>query len=110
MFKKFSDKIFSLLHLNVRNLNQNFESLKKLLNTIKFELKVICLTETWCTDDPINETLFKDTINPLQRGREGGRGMRDLHLPESRSWICQILVYRTSKMKNTVTGKIADWM
>ena len=27
-FKKFSDKTFSVLHLNVRNLNENFESLK----------------------------------------------------------------------------------
>ena len=46
-----------MLLLNVRRLNQNFESLEKLLTTIKFEFKVICLTETWCTDDPRNEIL-----------------------------------------------------
>ena len=39
--KKFNDKTFSLLHLNVRSLSQNFESLKELLTTIKFEFKVI---------------------------------------------------------------------
>ena len=33
-FKKFSDKTFSVLYLNVRSLNQNFESLKELLTTI----------------------------------------------------------------------------
>ena len=37
-------------------------------------------------------------------------GVRDLQLPESRSQICQIPVYRTNKMKNTVTGKNVDWM
>ena len=43
-FKKFNDKIFSVLHLNVRSFNQNFDSLKELLTTIRFEFKVICLT------------------------------------------------------------------
>ena len=56
--KKFNDKTFSVLHLNVRSLNKNFEFLKELLITIKFEFKVICLTETWCTDDSRNVTLF----------------------------------------------------
>ena len=45
-FKKFNDKTFSVLKLNVRSFNQNFEFLKELLTTIKFEFKVICLTET----------------------------------------------------------------
>ena len=40
-FKKINDKTFSVLHLNVRSLNKNFESLKELLTTIKFEFKVI---------------------------------------------------------------------
>ena len=57
-FKKISDKTFSVLHLNVRILIQNFEYLKELLTTIKFEFKVIFLTETWYTDDSRNETLF----------------------------------------------------
>ena len=66
-----------MLHLNVRSLNQNFESLKKLLTTIKFEFKIICLTETWCTDDPRNETLFNlenyTSINQVRKhGRRGG--------------------------------------
>ena len=42
--KKFNDKIFSVLHLNVRSFHQNFDSLKELLTTIRFEFKVICLT------------------------------------------------------------------
>ena len=51
--KKINDKT-SMLHLNVRSLSQNIESLKELLTTIKFEFKVIYFTETWCMDDPRN--------------------------------------------------------
>ena len=47
-----------MLHLNVRSLNQNFESIKEILTIIKFEFELICLTEAGCADDPGNETLF----------------------------------------------------
>ena len=74
-FQKFNDKTFSALHLNVRSLIQTFESLKKLLTTIKFEFKVICLTETWCTDDPRNEFLFDlDNYTSTTQVRKYGRG------------------------------------
>ena len=53
--KKLSFKTLSVLHLNVRSLNQNFECLKELLTTIKFKFKEVCLPETWRTDDPRNE-------------------------------------------------------
>ena len=73
--KKFSDKTFSVLHLNVRSLNKNFESLKELLTTTKFEFKVICITETWCTDDPRNETLFNlENYTSINQVRKHGRG------------------------------------
>ena len=66
-----------MLHLKERSLNQNCESLKELLTTIKFEFKVICLAETWCTDYTRNETLFDlknyTSINQVRKhGREGG--------------------------------------
>ena len=73
-FKKFNDKTFSVLLLNVRSLNKNFGSLKELLTTIKFEFKVICLTETWCTDDPRNETLFNlENYTSIDQVRTHGR-------------------------------------
>ena len=72
-FKKFSDKTFSVLHLNARS--HYFESLKELLTTIKFEFKVICLTETWCTDDPRNEILFNlENYTSIYKVRKHGRG------------------------------------
>ena len=63
--------------MNVRSLSENFESLKELLSTIKFEFKVICLTETWCTDDPTNEILFSlENYTSIKKvgkhGRKGG--------------------------------------
>ena len=63
-----------MLHLNIRSLSQNFESHKELLTTIKFKFKVICLTETWCTDDEILLNLENYTsINQVRKhGRGGG--------------------------------------
>ena len=64
-----------VLHLNVRSLNQNFESLKELLTTIKFEFKVICLTEAWCKDDSRNETLFNlENYTAINQVRKHGKG------------------------------------
>ena len=60
-----------MLHLNVRNLNQKFESIKELHTTIKFEIKVICFTDIWCMDDPRNETLFNlenhNSVNQVRK-------------------------------------------
>ena len=52
--EKINDKTFSVLHLNVRSLNQTFEFLKKLQTAIKFNYKAIFFKEIWCTDDPRN--------------------------------------------------------
>ena len=61
--------------MNVRSLNKNFESLKEILTTIKFEFKVVCLTETWCTDDSRNETLFNlENYTSISQVRKNGRG------------------------------------
>ena len=61
--------------MNVRSLNQNFESLKELQTTNKFDFKAICLTEIWCTDDPNNQYLFnlKNYI-AVNQVRKHGRG------------------------------------
>ena len=42
----FDKSSFSMLHLNIRSLQKNFDSLLSLLMTLKFEFKVICITET----------------------------------------------------------------
>ena len=60
--------------MNVRSLNQYFESLNELLATIKFEFEIICLTETWCTDDPRNETFNLENNTSINQGMKHGRG------------------------------------
>ena len=61
-----------MLHLNVRSIIQNFESLKELLTTINFEFKEICLTETCCT---IQEKNFKlENYTLINRVTKHGRG------------------------------------
>ena len=42
----------------------------------------------------------------LGERRARGGGMWDLQLPKSRSKTSRILIYRTNKVKNTVTGKL----
>ena len=75
ILKKGNYKTFSVLHLNVRSLNKNFELLKELLTTIKFEFKAICLTETWYTDYPRNNTLFNlENYHSINQVRKYGRG------------------------------------
>ena len=49
MIKENNDISFSVLHLNIRSLNKNFESLKNLLIEINFCFQVICITESWCS-------------------------------------------------------------
>ena len=42
---------FSILHLNIRSMNKNFENFKTFLFETCHTFSMICLTETWLTDD-----------------------------------------------------------
>ena len=55
----FDKNSFSMLPLNVRRLQKKFNSLCNLLMWIKFEFKVIYVTETWWSDNSVNDNLFK---------------------------------------------------
>ena len=72
----FDKSSFSMLHLNIRTLQKNFDSLFSLLMTLKFEFKVICITETWCSDNSTNHNLFKlpqyKSIHQVRRTGKGG--------------------------------------
>ena len=48
----------SLLHLNIRSLNSNFEEFKNILQESNYYFNIICLSETWSTDN-----YFKDNSN-----------------------------------------------
>ena len=72
----FDKSSFSVLHLNIRSLQKNFDSLFNLLMTLKFKFKVICITETWSSDNSINLNLFKlpqyKSIHQVRRTGKGG--------------------------------------
>ena len=55
----FDKSSFSMLHLNIRSLQKNFDSLFNLLMTLKSEFKAICITEPWRSDNSMNHNLFK---------------------------------------------------
>ena len=42
---------FTIIPLNCRSLNANFDQFKELLRNLEYQIDVICLTETWLTDD-----------------------------------------------------------
>ena len=60
-----------LLRKKIRTCEYSF---KELLITIKFEFKEICLTETWCTDDPTNKTFNLENYTSVNQVRKHGRG------------------------------------
>ena len=55
----FDQSSFSMLHLNIRSLQKNFENLFNLFMTLKFEFKVICITQTWYSDNSMNHDIFE---------------------------------------------------
>ena len=42
---------FSVLHINIRSMNKNFEKLREYLSHVKGNFSIIALTETLCSDD-----------------------------------------------------------
>ena len=69
----FDKSSFSMLHLHIRSLQKNFDSL---LNLLKFEFKAMCITETWCSDNSMNHNLFElpqyKSIHQVRRTGKGG--------------------------------------
>ena len=49
---------FSILHLNIRSLNKNFEDFELFLSSLKHKFNVICLSETWAKDYVVRNTEF----------------------------------------------------
>ena len=57
--KNVPHKIFSIISFNIRSMKKNFEEFRDFITNLNLEFSVICFTETWCLDDPRNESLFK---------------------------------------------------
>jgi hypothetical protein len=65
---------FSILNINIRSLNKNFENLKILLDEIKYDFKIICLTETWCKCGETNYEFELNNYTSTHQARELNAG------------------------------------
>ena len=52
-------KSFSIISFNIRSMKNNFEEFRDFIHDLSYDFSVISLTETWCLDDPRNESLYK---------------------------------------------------
>ena len=49
-FQCFLKDSFSVLHLNIRIMNKNFESFKEFYSKINFKFSIVCFSGTWVDD------------------------------------------------------------
>ena len=55
-------------------MQKNFEEFKDFIISLNYEFSIISLTETWCLDDPRNETLFKlENYTSIHQARNDDR-------------------------------------
>ena len=65
---------FSVISFNIRSLKKNFEEFKDFITDLEYEFSVISLSETWCLDDPRNESLYKlNNYTCVHQARSGER-------------------------------------
>ena len=72
-----SSDSFSVLHINIRSMQKNFEKFQEFFKTLKFNFSAVCLSETWC--DSIDSTKNSNyrlhgykSFHQTRDGRKGG--------------------------------------
>ena len=73
----FLNSNFCTLNVNIRSLNSNFEKLETLLSQLDFDPNIICITETWISQDKpfIYKLKGYNFISNLNNSRAGGSGL-----------------------------------
>jgi hypothetical protein len=67
---------FSLIHMNARSLNKNFDNVSNYLDTLIHTFSVVGITETWLTDSaPILPHLQNYTLHQKSRHHSRGGGV-----------------------------------
>ena len=66
---------FSLIHVNISNMNSNFEKLQDLLLRCSNSFNIICVTETWSTDNDIknNSNFHLPNFEFIHQERKTGK-------------------------------------
>ena len=49
----------SVLHLNIRSINENFENFKMFLSNLNFSFRIICFSETWWNDSNVDNSNYE---------------------------------------------------
>ena len=76
-FKDFFKNSFSVLHLNIRSINKNFEAFAEIYSKLNHIFSVICFSETWASEENINKnSTFQlknyNVIHQVRNSRKGG--------------------------------------
>ena len=76
-FQCFLKDSFSVLHLNIRSMNKNFESFKEFYSKINFKFSIVCFSETWVDDISFSKNSnFQlsgyQVIHQTRKNRKGG--------------------------------------
>ena len=106
---------FSVLFINIRSLNGNFNKLKLLIDELSFKPHVIAVSETWLTKDigfiyTLNDYTF---ISKPGKNRVGGSGLfirseiqykitseYDINLPKCDEIWTELKLYKNKKASN----------
>ena len=53
------DENISVLHLNIRSINKNFENFKMFLSYLNLSFSIICFSETWLNDSNVDNSNYE---------------------------------------------------
>ena len=74
-FQNFSKESFSVLHLNIRSMNKNFEAFQDFYKSLNTKFSIICLTETWANDSNQNSSFQLEgyiSVHQIRKSCKGG--------------------------------------
>ena len=75
-FKPFSKQSLSILQLNIRSINKNFEAFLQFYLSLNFNFSIVCFSETWANDINIHKssTFQLPNYNTEHQIRKSGLG------------------------------------
>ena len=65
----------SILHLNIRSINKNFDTFKNFSSTLNYNFSIICFSETWLDETNTKNSNYEPpgyyTIHLIRQNRKG---------------------------------------
>ena len=70
------DENVSVLHLNIRSINKNFENFKMFLSNLNLSFSIICFSETWLNDSNVDNSNYElpnyVSVHQIRNSYKGG--------------------------------------